>query len=86
MFVPYDGPSEEGTWQEGIYEYWDLTFSYIDRRGYTSYWHEDAKVPWLYNPISHVTISYDNGRSLSEKAQFIKMQHLPKVKRFYTAR
>jgi len=76
MFVPYDGPSEEGTWQEGIYEYWDLTFSYIDRRGYTSYWHEDAKVPWLYNPISHVTISYDNGRSLSEKAQFIKMQHL----------
>jgi len=76
IFVPYDGQSEEGTWQAGIFEYWDLAFSYIDRRGFSSYWHEDAKVPWLYSPISQVTISYDNGRSLFEKAQFLKMQHL----------
>ncbi len=76
IFVPYDGPSPIGTWEEGIFEYWELEFSYINRRGFTSYWHEDARVPWLYNPISHITISYDDRHSVGDKAQFINEHNL----------
>ena len=76
MFVSYDGPAPVGTWEDGIFDYWELKYSYIDRRGYTSFRHEDARVPWLYNSLSHITISYDDSLSVSEKAHFITDMNL----------
>lgn len=34
-------------------------------------WHEDAEVPWLYNPGSGTMLSYDDPESLRRKADYI---------------
>ena len=71
LFADYNGPSWQGTWEGGVFDYWDIAANYEDLNGYTSYWHDDAKVPWLFNPNTAVMISYDNPQSITEKGLFI---------------
>jgi len=71
LFVPYTGVPEIGTWENGVFDYWDLDNNYINMNGYTSYWHFEGKVPWLYNPSTQIMISYDDEVSIAEKASYI---------------
>ena len=41
------GSRADGTWEAGIYEYWDIEANYLTRGDCTRYWHDEAKVPWL---------------------------------------
>jgi hypothetical protein len=44
--------------------------------GYVSYWNEEAKVPWIYNPNTQKMISYDNPESIEIKVNYIKSMGL----------
>ncbi|MDC0145249.1 glycosyl hydrolase family 18 protein [bacterium] len=71
LFVSYTGVPGIGTWEAGVFDYWDLNNNYINLNGYVSYWHPEGKVPWLYNPFTQIMISYDNEESIGEKASYI---------------
>jgi chitinase len=60
-----------GTFTYGYYDYWDLPTRYVDKNGFTRYWDDEAKVPWLYNPTEQVFITYDDPESIGFKADYI---------------
>ena len=76
LFADYNGPSWQGTWEGGVFDYWDIAANYVDMNGYTSYWQDDAKVPWVFNPNTAVMISYDDPQSITEKGLYILEQDL----------
>ena len=76
LFATYTAPASPGTWENGVFDYWDLAQNYIDMNGYVSYWNDEAKVPWLYNPNTQNMISYDNPQSLAAKVNYIKSMNL----------
>ncbi|GJM71113.1 hypothetical protein HMSSN036_33290 [Paenibacillus macerans] len=65
-----------GTWEKGVFDYSDLENNYINKNGYTRYWNDIAKVPYLFNPSSGTFISYDDQQSIGYKSGFIKANHL----------
>ena len=52
-------------------DYHFLLQSYINKNGYTRYWDDVAKAPWLYNPEEKVFLSYDDPESLAAKCEYI---------------
>jgi len=79
LFQTYWGPSSPGTWEDGVYDYWDLQQNYINQNGYTEHWNEEAKVPWIYNPSTQKMISYDNPQSMEIKVNYLKSKNLDGV-------
>ncbi len=71
LYQPYWGVAPDGTWENGVYDYWHLAEDYINQNGYSRYFHEEALVPWLYNPNTQIMISYDDSTSISTKCQYI---------------
>ncbi len=71
LFASYGGPAGGGTWESGVFDYWDLAENYIGLNGYTAYRHDEARVPWLYNPGAQVMITYDDPASIEEKGRYI---------------
>ncbi|MGZ7445237.1 glycosyl hydrolase family 18 protein [Paenibacillus sp. TH7-28] len=65
-----------GTWEKGVFDYSDLEKNYIGKNGYTRYWNDTAKVPYLFNPSNGTFISYDDQESIGYKSDFIKANHL----------
>ena len=47
-----------------------LVKDYLDKNGYQSYWDDEAKAPYLFNGSTF--LSYDDPRSLKEKAAYVK--------------
>jgi GH18 family chitinase len=76
LFAPYAEPSSIGTWEDGVFDYWDLEDNFVNQNGYTRYWQEEAQVPWLYNPSTQVMISYDDVQSIGIKAEYIIQENL----------
>jgi chitinase len=60
----------------GYIPYRVLVDQYIDRRGYTSYWDESAKAPYLWAPDSAAFVSYENPRSLRHKTRYVREKNL----------
>lgn len=54
--------------------YSDIVKQYLNQNGYTYYWDDEAKAPWLYD--GKTFISYDNPRSISAKCEYIKQAGL----------
>jgi len=54
--------------------YTELLESYINKNGYTRYWDDKAKAPYLFN--GETFISYDDEESMTCKAEFIKERGL----------
>ncbi|TVQ28761.1 MAG: glycoside hydrolase family 18 protein [Spirochaetaceae bacterium] len=50
--------------------YGELEASYINRNGYTRYWDDEAKAPYLFDGSTF--ISYDDPESLRHKARFVR--------------
>jgi len=65
-----------GTWESGVFDFTDLQNNYINKNGYTRYWNDTAKVPYLYNPANGNFISYDDTESLGHKTAFIHSRSL----------
>lgn len=70
------GGSSVGTWEPGSFDYYDLEANYINKNGYTRYWNDTAKVPYLYNASNKRFISYDDVESLGHKTAYIKSKGL----------
>lgn len=70
------GPAREGTWEPGIFDFSHLEKDYINKNGYTRYWNDKAKVPYLYNPATKTFISYDDEESIGYKTGYIKSKGL----------
>lgn len=51
-------------------DYAVLERDYIGKNGFTYYWDEEAKAPYLFNGSTF--LSYDDPRSLKEKADYVK--------------
>ncbi len=76
LYGTFSGPSPFGTWENGMFDFTDLANNYINLNGYTRYFHDVSRVPWLYNPTNHVLISYDDSTSIAEKAQYVIAEDL----------
>ncbi len=74
--------SPKGTWDDsssgnsGSFDYGDLIANYVNKNGYTRYWNDEAKVPYLYNPTTKTFISYDDTQSVEYKMNYIKNKQL----------
>ena len=53
-----------------------LKDSLENKNGFTKYWDDVAKAPYLFNPESKVFITYDDERSIKEKCAYIKRNNL----------
>ncbi len=51
-------------------DYTALVSDYIDKNGYTRYWDDEAKAPYLFNGSTF--ISYDDEQSIAAKCDYIK--------------
>jgi chitinase len=67
-------PLPPGTWEAGVFDYRDLAKNYVGK--FQRHWHDEAKVPWLYDPKSGVMISYDDAESLRLKAEYVNQHQL----------
>jgi chitinase len=72
LYAPYTGPAGAGTWEGGVFDYWDLAANYVGLGGYERHWQDMALVPWLYNPVTQIMISYDDSLSIGEKGAWIR--------------
>ena len=64
----------KGTWEEGIYDYRDLAAHYVGK--FERHWHDEAKVPWLFDATTGTMISYDDPESLKLKAAYAREKKL----------
>jgi chitinase len=70
MFQPYRGrPGEDGT-----LSYREIEQMYLPT--YARYWDDQAKVPWLYNQETKITISYEDADSIAAKAKYVIQKQL----------
>lgn len=63
-----------GTWEGGVFDFWDLAQNYVGKNGYTRIFDDKAKAPYLYN--GSVFISYDDEESIKIKLDYAKQQGL----------
>ncbi|MDF9797158.1 chitinase [Catalinimonas alkaloidigena] len=69
-------PQNHGLYQpnKGVHTGWAtyeiIRDKYENKNGFTRYWDETAKAPYLYNPTDSIFISYDDTLSLKLKTEF----------------
>ena len=63
-----------GTWEPGVYDYKDVAANRVGKM--TRHWHDEAKVPWLYDTKTGLMISYDDAESMQHKAAFARENKL----------
>ncbi|MEK6482084.1 glycoside hydrolase family 18 protein [Catalinimonas sp. 4WD22] len=69
-------PENNGLYQpnKGVHTGWagykDIRKAYENKNGFTRYWDETAKAPYLYNPTDSIFISYDDTLSLKLKTEY----------------
>jgi chitinase len=68
---PHDGKAPVPS---GEFSYRNLAKNHIGKA--TRYWHDQAKVPWLYDSQSQIMVSYDDPQSLKLKAEFVRDNNL----------
>jgi chitinase len=73
LYQAASGPAK-GNLEPGAFDYATIKKTFIPT--YTRFWHEEAKVPWLYNPTTGIMISYDDPESVGEKADYVKENKL----------
>ena len=44
--------------------------------GMQQFWHEEAQVPWLYDPEEGIMTCYEDPRSMRAKGQYAREHHL----------
>lgn len=66
-----------GNIRAGGYTY--IKDSVIGQRGYTRYWDDKAKAPYLFNEQDSIFISYDDEESVTEKCRFVQKNQLAGV-------
>lgn len=65
-----------GSTEEGELDYSDIAATLVNRNGFTRYWNDAAKVPYLFNPDTGEFVSYDDPESLDYKISYLKQMGL----------
>lgn len=71
-----------GTWDDwasgnsGTFDYGDIMANYVNKNGFTRYWNDTTKTPYLFNPTSGTFISYEDTQSIAAKTAYIKSKGL----------
>ena len=65
-----------GTWEDGVLDYSDLEANLVGQKGFTRYWNEQAKAPYLFNTDTGEFVTYDDPESLDYKIKYIKSHGL----------
>jgi chitinase len=72
--------TNHGLYQPGVFKqgvsYRDFDKFFSDSSGYTYYWDDHAKAPYQYNAKEHLYATFDDKRSLKEKAKFIRQKKM----------
>ncbi|MBQ4561647.1 MAG: InlB B-repeat-containing protein [Clostridia bacterium] len=71
-----NGLFQSGSLDESNIHYDTLMNEYVNRNGFTRYWDDTAKAPYLYNPWSQQFISYDDKDSLRHKIEIIQRERI----------
>jgi chitinase len=74
LYQPAGRQPPKGTWEAGVFDYKDLSASYVGK--FARHWHDQAKVPWLFDARSGVMITYDDPESLRLKAEYVRKNNL----------
>jgi chitinase len=74
LFQPRDRAAAKGQ-RVGPDEYKEIQAD-RDAKAGKRFWHEQAKVPWMWNPQTRVFVSYDDPESLRAKAQYARDRKL----------
>jgi chitinase len=74
-------PENNGRYQPfqkyaGGFPYGTLSRDYVNKQGFTRFWDDAAKAPYLWNATTSTFITYDDPESLKAKADFVKLRHL----------
>jgi chitinase len=71
---PHSGkpPSAQGS---GGWSYHNIAEHYADKSA-KRFWHDQAKVPWLFDPSSGLMVTYDDPQSLRLKAEYARDNQL----------
>ena len=63
-----------GTWEKGVLDYSDITANYLPTM--ERHWDSAAQVPYLYDPVRKLWISYDDAESMTIKTDYIAAKGL----------
>ncbi|MGC4059276.1 MAG: glycoside hydrolase family 18 protein [Chitinophagaceae bacterium] len=73
-------PKGNGLYQPGVFkeavDYNRFNVYFSDSSGYTYYWDDRAKAPYQYNQRKQLFATFDNERSVSEKAKYVRQKKL----------
>lgn len=75
LFQAHNKQLPQGTWEAGVFDYKDIAANYLGKRG-KRFWHDEAKVPWLFDAQTGLVISYDDPESLKLKAEYARDKKL----------
>ncbi len=73
------GLYQPSTGKHSFISFDELAENYIDKNGFTRYWDADAKAPYLWNPTTHIFISYADPESFTYKIAYVKSKQLAGV-------
>jgi chitinase len=62
--------------EPGELDFADISGTLVNRNGFTRYWNDAAKVPYLFNPDTGEFVSYDDVESLDYKIRYLKQMGL----------
>jgi len=62
--------------EPGELDFADISATLVNRSGFTRYWNDAAKVPYLFNPDTGEFISYDDVESIDYKIKYLKQMGL----------
>ena len=72
--------TNNGLYQPGVHidgaNYKDFATRFIPANGYLYYWDDVAKAPTFYNPAKKIFATFDDPRSLAEKAHYVRTHKL----------
>ncbi|QIP13267.1 glycoside hydrolase family 18 protein [Spirosoma aureum] len=74
-----NGLYQPSTGKHSFISYDELADKYIGKNGFTRYWDDDAKAPYLWNSTTRMFISYADEASFEPKIAYVKSKHLAGV-------
>ncbi|MBR5515257.1 MAG: InlB B-repeat-containing protein, partial [Clostridia bacterium] len=71
-----NGLFQAGSLQASNYHYDQIVSSFVNQNGYTRYWDDTAKAPYLYNPYQGIFLSYDDPDSIRYKCEIAQRERV----------
>lgn len=74
-----NGLYQPSTGKHSFISHDELAAHYINKNGFVRYWDTEAKAPYLWNPASHMFISYADEEAFGHKLAYVKAKGLAGV-------